>query len=94
MLYDPKWSKAPSLDGFIAWLETKNPNKRYDWDNRAGNCAVGQYLRYCGIAWDSRPPMMYMDLACPGMTSFVLGNPRTFGAVLKRIRAWQAGLLR
>jgi hypothetical protein len=32
----------PSLEGFIAWLETKDPNEEYDYHNSEA-CACGQY---------------------------------------------------
>ena len=39
MLYDPKWevkTKEPSVEGLIAWLETKNPKQKYDYYDCGG----------------------------------------------------------
>ena len=49
MLYNPKWEikTQPSLEGFIAWLETKNPDETYHWP-RGTECAVGQYATSIG----------------------------------------------
>jgi hypothetical protein len=44
MLYDPEWG-TPSLAGFIAFAETKNPSETYNW-NSPRNCAVAQYKTY------------------------------------------------
>lgn len=55
MLYDKKWDKklpvAPrdpmSLDSLIAWLETKNPFKRYRYLSNE-NCLLAQYFTDMG----------------------------------------------
>lgn len=48
MLFNPQWKDwpvtrtAPTLDEFIAWLETKNPDETYRYfDPKV--CAVGQF---------------------------------------------------
>ena len=48
MLFNPTWAKTLSLEGFIAWLETKDPEERYDWLS-FNTCACGQYLRSLGL---------------------------------------------
>jgi len=50
MLYNPKWEAKtePSLEGFIAWLETKDPNEEYDWSSY-NHCAAGCYAMSVGI---------------------------------------------
>src|SRR5580700_9747733 len=48
MLYDPKWNKQPSLEGFIAWLETKGKTEIYYW-GKTENCACAQYAATLGL---------------------------------------------
>ena len=43
MLYSPAWDKTSLLDRWIAWLETKDPDERYDWKN-LNYCACGQFF--------------------------------------------------
>jgi hypothetical protein len=95
MLYDPKWSKAPSLDGFIAWLETKDPNERYDYWNCL-TCACGQYASSFSIAnpdwiWEWKDRHLTTELNMIGRGS---GNYEewTFGAALARALAYRASL--
>jgi hypothetical protein len=58
MLYDPKWNKE-GLEGFIAWLETKDSEATYDW-TRYQSCATGQYLKAIGAY---RAPVSEMEIA-------------------------------
>ena len=44
MLYDPNWG-TPSLAGFIAFAETRDPSESYNW-NSPTNCAAAQYKKY------------------------------------------------
>jgi hypothetical protein len=55
MLFNPTWAKTPSLEGFIAWLETKDPEERYDWLSFS-TCACGQYMRSLGLKIPTRYP--------------------------------------
>lgn len=88
MLYNPKWSTTPSLDGFIAWLETKDPDETYNYLNCDGECVIGRYLGSLGIAWTNMVTMK---------TNFYLSVdriasefPHTFGAALRRALAYKA----
>ncbi len=40
--------KEPTMPGFVAWLERKDPNERYDWP-RSEICACGQYATELGV---------------------------------------------
>lgn len=51
MLYNPDWRKNISLADFICWLETKDPNEAYDYQNRKGDCCLGQYMKDRGVPW-------------------------------------------
>jgi hypothetical protein len=51
MLKNPKWDEPPqphhpSLDGMIDWMETKDPNMRYDYRN-CMTCLCAQYYKEC-----------------------------------------------
>jgi hypothetical protein len=77
----------PSLDGFIAWLETKNPKETYNWHN-CDNCAVGQYLNdTIGVTrhnnrakWKEIWPHVLNQIAYSA-------GPRTFGSLLEMAKA-------
>lgn len=106
MLYDPKWEAPvetkPSLQGFIGWLETKNPKERYRFWECNGRCLLGQYMAYAGIEWTGAPLLnphgswdgsSYIEVARSvfgrGVDFTVLTDrPHTFGGALKRAREW------
>jgi hypothetical protein len=51
MLKDPKWDGPPqphhpSLDGMIDWMERKNPDMRYEYQN-CYKCLCAQYYDQC-----------------------------------------------
>ncbi len=93
MLYDKRWdaqTKAPSLRGFIAWLEHQPSDEKYNvWNAR--RCALGQYYASIGRA----PVTSIGEVArtfgvLENILSTVLSPwwPRsTFGATLTRARA-------
>jgi hypothetical protein len=87
----------PSLDSFIDWLESKPPLGRYDFNNCKGECLLGQYMAYCGIEWTVIGPelLAYADTAdkiFPNTDCHVLFEfPWTYGAALKRAKAYQGG---
>jgi hypothetical protein len=100
MLYNPQWTKqTPSLAGFIAWLETKDPNERYNWDQPA-ICACGQYAASIGKkGWPvfEEPWRTLNHLACNAIMSrpepsqvrryaMLDQSGWTFGALLQRAR--------
>jgi len=99
MLYDPNWAPVEtkpdvfSLDGLIAWLETRSVDGIYCYTD-SGNCLLCQYFTangFQGIALDAfgfshdgwntevRYPSIFNEVA--------IQHPRTFGAALERARA-------
>lgn len=54
MLYNKDWDQKPevSLADFIGWLETKDPDRKYDFTCNKGECLVGQYMAARGIEWN------------------------------------------
>lgn len=87
MLNNPNWDKPiktePSLEGFIAWLETKPPEEEYNWRNDK-ECAVGQYAQSLGLCY------LYISYLDRGGIAY--HQPRTFGAAAKRAKK-QLGLV-
>jgi hypothetical protein len=88
MLYNPKWevkTKKPSLAGFIAWLETKNPKERYNYMNVEGLCPVDQYFSSIGIGVDT-----WEDSSFPreqwGELNDLAHDHRTFGTLLRTLK--------
>jgi hypothetical protein len=80
MLYDPKWRgrtlEGPmALQNFIAWLETKDPEEKYDWEDPR-ICVLAQFLGETAPCYAGAP---WRDIA-------YATEPFTFGAALKRAR--------
>jgi len=85
MLFRPQWETKTdplTMEGLIAWLETKPADETYDYENCRGECLYGQYIASHGISWEgSRGPFMahvYQHVAHQ--------YPWTFGAALDRAR--------
>ena len=59
MLFNPEWKKEGhtiSLDDFIGWLQTKNPDETYNYLDKCGHCCLGQYMSDRGIKWPMETP--------------------------------------
>jgi hypothetical protein len=88
----PPVKLKPTLTGFIAWLRTKPPHNRYDFDDCEGECVLGQYMTHCGIEWKIARTCLptYAETVARvfglgGGDQAVLANrPWTYGAALKR----------
>jgi hypothetical protein len=80
MLAREQWTK-PSLEDFLAWLETKPSDEKYWWPD-ASICACGQYAASIGIvSWVGGAA------TCPvfeQINRLAQYRPRTFGALLGR----------
>jgi hypothetical protein len=72
----------PSLQGFIAWLETQDPEQQYQW-SCSGECACAQYARHLGVkSWgDVWNPYRIIWSELNSIAYLV--QPRTFGNLLK-----------
>jgi hypothetical protein len=85
MLARTQWTK-PSLEDFIAWLESKDPNESYNWIH-ASTCACGQYATSIGIVdwltFENGPFSLLNSLAKPPPTPDV-DYVDTFGNLLSR----------
>jgi hypothetical protein len=92
----PQIKTKPSLTGFIAWLKTKPPQGRYDFDDCEGGCLMGQYMAYCGIEWGEVSVILlpysrvvervFRDW---GDQEVLSDRPWTYGAALKRAKFYQ-----
>ena len=93
MLYNPKWSTTPSLEGFIAWLREQDPNKTYRLGS-SRECAFGLYY----ISIGREPEGFFndianqLDLGYDRLALLVKTPTRTFGETLRRALALQASL--
>lgn len=73
---------APSLSGFISWLEQQDPAAKY-WYWLSGVCPIGQYMESLGLRYRD----LYFHLTFR-WDAFITGpKPRTYGAALIRARA-------
>ncbi len=84
MLSRQEWTK-PSLEDFIAWLETKDPNEEYEWLS-INICPCTQYAKSIG---EKDWPAKHNDLkTAKGKVWYALNHlahnasPRTFGSLL------------
>jgi hypothetical protein len=86
MLARTQWTK-PSLDDFIAWLETKPPGEGYNWV-QPRECACAQYAASIGLpwfewvshAWNTQGPVGFWER----MNLLERERPWTFGALLEK----------
>jgi hypothetical protein len=88
MLYDPTWNKTPSCAGLIAWLETQDPERTYDWLAMKG-CLICFYYDALGINdfSDVNRPMYEETFSRVEQYYAVCETePWTFGAALARAR--------
>lgn len=79
---------GPSLAGFAAWLETKNPEEKYNWANCCGECAVSQYF----TTFDPVGGHFQLWRDYGGkLDRIARDGPYNFGALLSRARAALSG---
>lgn len=90
---DKRFGETPQpvlgLADFISWLETRDPNAKYDFGDIKGNCLVGQYLASRGVAWVKGKTMeseIYQECTGPGACFIAVRTPWTYGAALNRAR--------
>jgi hypothetical protein len=76
----------PSLDGFIAWLETKDPQECYHFPDCKA-CACGQYSASLGEFWLRRTEGGVVSFVYHGLNELARAEPWTFGALLKRAKS-------
>ena len=81
---------TPSLDGFIVWLETKNPDELFNLLEPC-DCAFGQYYQSLGLSGQVNFEMISRDFKIPAGTALGLvfalySRERTFGSVLIKVR--------
>jgi hypothetical protein len=78
----------PTLPGFIAWLESKDPNEKYNWPN-SEKCACGQYARSLGVEdWRSDDKWSKFNMLARGKPVFCDSEREewTFGKCLDRAK--------
>jgi hypothetical protein len=84
------WSKDVTLENFAAWLETKNPRQRYDWDV-SERCAVTQWLNDLGYEGYVRLESAQINgekVLLPDevfVANLLAAHSRTFGGLRKRL---------
>lgn len=90
MLYNKNWDhKIGSIDSLIAWLETKPPSRHYCWWDGDGNCLIAQYVRE-KTGCRRKEWVTYYGYVHFNIRHQVAGEmPYTFGAALKRARAYK-----
>ena len=84
MLYNPTWSKEPTLASFSLWLETKDPDEAYNY-LESRHCAVGQWLTAIG----EQPKDLVWDGDVGIANGIAALKPRTFGALRKRLEEYE-----
>jgi hypothetical protein len=75
-------------DRLVAWLETKEPEGKYDWETSWTNCMYGEFCRETH-AEKSCGGGMPVELSYPGYSERIAvasTKPWTYGAALKRAR--------
>jgi len=79
-----------SLAGLVAWLETQDPEERYNFMNFEGMCLIGQYMAAHGEEWNCRNYVRFTDTPVGESHRFgsiAVQYPHTFGGALERAKA-------
>lgn len=72
---------------FKAWLETKNPDEKYNFSDGCGECLMGQFMSHKGVKWDFGIYVGYINTVLGEDNISVLSaEPQTFGGALKRVK--------
>jgi hypothetical protein len=83
MLFDPKWN-APSLNGFLVWLETMPAEQKYPHMD-CENCACGQYAAWLGEPdWPGKARAGHA--VWNKLNRIACARGWTFGALRKRVQ--------
>lgn len=69
---------------FRAWLQVQPDDKRYDYMDCSGNCAVGQYMRSIGERWDFSRYQGHVQKIF-GFRILPLSRSKTFGELKQRM---------
>jgi hypothetical protein len=93
MLYDPKWEKKTeikpyTIESLIAWLETQDPERAYDYWCGDGSCLLDTYVSSITGEPSSPDPKTHHG-TCGGQHQYLeiaQSRPWTFGAALDRAR--------
>ncbi len=92
--HDPIAERAqePTLPGFVAWLEHKDPNERYNWP-MSEICACGQYAQDIGVKnWQANNNVWHkFNMLARGerdlpVHEFAPESGWTFGKLLERAK--------
>jgi hypothetical protein len=78
-----------SLDGLIAWLETQDPETKYNYANCSGGCLIGRYLiATTGKMWHEHG-LRWRDICRhhPQLGDAAAGSHHTYGGGLTRAKA-------
>lgn len=91
-----------SLESLIAWLETQDPEKRYDWHQCQGACLLSQYayaIGEDGSHYNALIPKFKAAMGLSGLdgmyASFPISSyiareaPWSYGAALARAKSFQ-----
>lgn len=72
---------------FAAWLETKNPDEKYNFSDGCGSCLMGQYMASKGVAWDFGHYASYVYNVLDDHVDILSADPQTMGGALARVKS-------
>src|SRR5712671_13368 len=88
-------AEVMSTKNLVAWLETKDPNEAYRYDNVYEPCLHAQYFAAMGRPVQSLGAMSvifpgrgHVDHMPQSFVTAALPKPHTFGAALERAKAF------
>lgn len=76
-----------SRENFLGWLQMQPSEKEYEWID-CDVCLFGQYFAAHGRRYSDLTEEEW-ELFVDAVGSIAIFHPRTFGAALKRARAYQ-----
>lgn len=76
----------PSKFDFTSWLESQDPNEKYNFGDCQGTCLMGQYMASKGASWSMPNYHDFCLNVLGGKTSVLSCMPQTKGNALVRVK--------
>lgn len=77
---------SKSKYNFAAWLETKDPDEKYNFSDGCGGCLMGQYMASKGVEWDFGHYASYVYNVLDNNVDVLSAEPQTMGGALARVK--------
>lgn len=72
---------------FTSWLETKDPDEKYNFSDGCGACVMGQYMASKGAVWNFGLYTDYVRDVLNNNVEVLKNEPQTMGGALARVKS-------